>query len=308
MPVMDGFTATRRIRENPRFAALPILAMTANAMAGDREKVLAAGMNDHIAKPINVAEMFNTIARWVTPANPVKSAAEPAPRSSAPPATGVEEEIPPLAGIDRRAGLAATMNNARLYAKLLIKFRDSQADFAAQFARACRDADPEAATRCAHTLKGMAGSLGAKGVRAAAQELEAACRRQQPASLIGDLLGRTQAELDPVIEDLFKLGPKVSPGNVPPEDSLPKIHSPDSDLPGIDLTGIDQPRIDALLTRLRSLLEDSDSEAADVLEELLERVQGTPLQAALARVEAAVGDFDFDAALAALPVGPQTRG
>ncbi len=308
MPVMDGFTATRRIREKPRFAALPILAMTANAMAGDREKVLAAGMNDHIAKPINVAEMFNTIARWVTPANPVKSAAEPAPRASAPPASGDEEEIPPLAGIDRRAGLAATMNNARLYAKLLIKFRDSQADFAAQFARACRDADPEAATRCAHTLKGMAGSLGAKGVQAAAQELEAACRRRQPAPLIDDLLVRTLAELDPVIEDLFKLGTKVSPGNVPPEDSLPKIHSPDRDLPGIDLTGIDQPRIDALLTRLRSLLEDSDSEAADVLDELLERVQGTPLQAALARVEAAVGDFDFDAALAALPVGPQTRG
>ena len=308
MPVMDGFTATRRIREKPRFAALPILAMTANAMAGDREKVLAAGMNDHIAKPINVAEMFNTIARWVTPANPVKSAAEPAPRASAPPASGDEEEIPPLAGIDRRAGLAATMNNARLYAKLLIKFRDSQADFAAQFARACRDADPEAATRCAHTLKGMAGSLGAKGVQAAAQELEVACRRRQPAPLIGDLLGRTLAELDPVIEDLFKLGPKVSPGNVPPENSLPKIDSPDSDLPGIDLTGIDQPRIDALLTRLRSLLEDSDSVAADVLDELLERVQGTPLQAALVRVEAAVGDFDFDAALAALPVGPQTRG
>jgi signal transduction histidine kinase/DNA-binding response OmpR family regulator/HPt (histidine-containing phosphotransfer) domain-containing protein len=364
MPVMDGFTATRRIRENPRFAALPILAMTANAMAGDREKVLAAGMNDHIAKPINVAEMFNTIARWVTPANPVTRAAEPAPPTSTPPASGVEEEIPPLAGIDRRAGLAATLNNARLYAKLLIKFRDSQADFAAQFARACQDADPEAATRCAHTLKGMAGSLGAKGVQAAAQALEVACRRHQPAHLIDDLLGRTLGELDPVIEDLFKLGTKApraskaksgretteirppglrptgmdvigsasspngppghgspeyvspkhgspakvspanfSPENVPPENSLPKIYSPDSDLPGID-----QPRIDALLTRLRSLLEDSDSEAADVLDELLERVQGTPLQAALARVEAAVGDFDFDAALAALPVGPDTRG
>lgn len=97
-------------------------------------------------------------------------------------------------------------------------------------------------------------------------------------------------------------------GRVSSEHGSPANVSPENDSPGIDLTGIDQPRIDALLTRLRSLLEDSDSEAADVLDELLERVQGTPLQAALARVEAAVGDFDFDAALAALPVGPDTRG
>ena len=361
MPVMDGFTATRRIRENPRFASLPILAMTANAMAGDREKVLAVGMNDHIAKPINVAEMFNTIARWVTPARPASGATGPTslvPSVLAPaPARGEAAEIPPLPGIDRRAGLAATMNNARLYAKLLIKFRDSQADFAAQFARARQDADPEAATRCAHSLKGTAGSLGAKGVQAAAKDLEAACRRQQPAHLIDDLLGRTLAELNPVIAALRQLGathgvasssltgieppvfsppglrptgidvtgntssPHGSPGHGPngrvssehgspasvaPANDSPENGAPDSNSPGIDLSVIEQPRINTLLTRLRSLLEDSDSEAADVLDELLERVQGTPLQAALARVETAVSDFDFDAALAALPTGLST--
>lgn len=67
MPVMDGYTATREIRKNPAFARTPILAMTANAMAGDREKVLEAGMNDHIAKPLNVAAMFATMAKWITP-------------------------------------------------------------------------------------------------------------------------------------------------------------------------------------------------------------------------------------------------
>jgi len=339
MPVMDGFTATRRIRENPRFQALPILAMTANAMAGDREKVLAAGMNDHIAKPINVAEMFNTIARWVKPAYPAESAAVPT--RLAPPlaASGGDEEIPPLQGIDRRAGLAATMNNARLYTKLLIKFRDSQADFGAQFAQARQDADPDAAMRCAHTLKGTAGSMGARAVQAAAKELEAACRHQQPAQLIDDLLARTLAELDPVIEDLHKLGTKApaasparsgreasgmrptgkettgirstgheAPGNEAPGNEMPGNEAPSMDGPGNESPGIapplrDQGWIDAHLTRLRALLEDSDSEAADVLDELLERVQGTPLHTALARVEAAVADFDFDAALAALPAG-----
>jgi len=67
MPVMDGYEATRELRGDPRWRDLPVIAMTANAMVGDREKVLAAGMNDHIAKPINVSEMFATLARWVRP-------------------------------------------------------------------------------------------------------------------------------------------------------------------------------------------------------------------------------------------------
>ena len=60
MPVMDGYTATRMIRSKPAWATLPILAMTANAMAGDKEKVIEAGMNDHIAKPLNIDDMFAT--------------------------------------------------------------------------------------------------------------------------------------------------------------------------------------------------------------------------------------------------------
>ena len=317
MPVMDGFTATRRLRESPRFQALPILAMTANAMAGDREKVLAAGMNDHIAKPINVAEMFNTIARWVIPSvpatgvtgpgslvpSPSVSASEPtsllasgpAPVSARDPAA----EIPPLPGIDRRVGLAATMNNARLYAKLLLRFRDTQADFAAHFARARQDADTEAAMRCAHSLKGIAGSLGAKAVQEAAKELEAACRHHQPARLIDERLARTLAALELVIAGLRQLGANPSLATAPRSGA---------EASGAESAPIDQARVTALLTRLRILLADSDSEAGDVLDELLDQVQGTPLQTVLARVEAAVADFDFDAALAALPPGPQNPG
>ena len=310
MPVMDGFTATRRIRENPRFQALPILAMTANAMAGDREKVLAAGMNDHIAKPINVAEMFNTIARWVKPANLATSSAGPVSLARPLTASGVEEEIPLLAGIDQRAGLATTNHNARLYAKLLIKFRDSQADFGAQFALARQDADVEAAMRCAHTLKGTAGSMGAKGLQEAAKRLETALRHHQPADVIDELLARTLAELDPVIAELHKLDanppaePPTRSGSEPKGGESTGNASTEIASPGIVPPVIDIPRFGALLAKLRALLEDSDSEAADVLDELLEQVQGTPWHAALARVETAVADFDFDAALAALPAGP----
>ncbi|NRR29366.1 response regulator [Oxalobacteraceae bacterium] len=69
MPVMDGYTASRRLREQAQFAQLPIIAMTANAMAGDRELAIDAGMNDHISKPLNVAAMFATMAKWIRPAH-----------------------------------------------------------------------------------------------------------------------------------------------------------------------------------------------------------------------------------------------
>jgi CheY-like chemotaxis protein len=65
---MDGYEATRLLRQRPQLKDLPVIAMTANTMVGDREKVLAAGMNDHIAKPIKVDDMFATLARWVGPA------------------------------------------------------------------------------------------------------------------------------------------------------------------------------------------------------------------------------------------------
>jgi len=69
MPVMDGYEATRRLRRQPQWQTLPVIAMTANALLGDRERALAAGMNDHVAKPIKVDEMFATLARWIRPAH-----------------------------------------------------------------------------------------------------------------------------------------------------------------------------------------------------------------------------------------------
>src|SRR5690606_10018716 len=75
MPVMDGYTATEHIRRDPRWESLPVIAMTASAMASDRARVLASGMNDHIVKPLDLTQMFTVMARWITPAEP----AEPPP-------------------------------------------------------------------------------------------------------------------------------------------------------------------------------------------------------------------------------------
>ena len=109
--------------------------MTANAMVGDREKALKAGMNDHIAKPIDVVEMFKVIARWVTPANAVAAVKRDAP---------VELVIPKLQGIDTQAGLNRTRGNSTLYIRLLNKFRQSQANFVEQYNQAQAGDDPQA--------------------------------------------------------------------------------------------------------------------------------------------------------------------
>src|SRR5471032_2658576 len=102
MPVMDGYDATRKLREDPRYASLPVIAMTANAMVGDKEKCLAAGMNDFIAKPIDVAQLFATLARWVKAAHPQEplAIAEPAP-----------ETLPVIPGLQMEAALQRVGGN-----------------------------------------------------------------------------------------------------------------------------------------------------------------------------------------------------
>src|SRR4029079_14498626 len=130
MPVMDGYTATREIRRNKAYENLPIVAMTANAMAGDREKVLGAGMVDHIAKPLNVDAMFTTIAKWIKPGARAASPPKAPEREPAATRDGVPGALP---GIDVKAGLATTMSDQNLYVRLLAKFRDGWKDFADRF-------------------------------------------------------------------------------------------------------------------------------------------------------------------------------
>ncbi|MGE5255117.1 MAG: response regulator, partial [Hyphomicrobiales bacterium] len=142
MPVMDGYTATRKIREleagcsnldtgsssasalglKPQAASLPIIAMTAHAMSGDHEKSLAAGMNDHITKPIDPAKLFRTLAKWIGHREAMPEAAEAFPAATGPQAA---EPPPPegtlpaaMPGFDLPDGLQRLLGNRALYRKL----------------------------------------------------------------------------------------------------------------------------------------------------------------------------------------------
>ncbi|CAN7652575.1 response regulator [Pseudoduganella sp. LjRoot289] len=164
MPVMDGYDATRKLRENPRYSDLPVIAMTANAMVGDKEKCLDAGMNDFIAKPIDVAQLFSTLARWVKVKNPDAALAAAAP----PP----EDALPAIPGLKMEAALLRMGGNVKLMRKLLGRFLETQMDVMERIAAAIENNDLAAATREAHTAKGLAGNIGAGGAADAAARLE----------------------------------------------------------------------------------------------------------------------------------------
>ncbi|MEO6281128.1 response regulator [Roseateles sp.] len=186
MPGMDGFEATRRVRDNPAWQDLPVIAMTANAMVGDREKALAAGMNDHIAKPIDIATMFATLARWVRPAAPAAVASRSA--------------IGALPGVDTQAALSGMDGHEDLYLRALGRFVAKEADFAARFRAARQAGDDVAARRMAHDLQSVAGTLGMTSLRPLAQALEQSMRPPSLGSAEVDaLLQQVDAALGPLL-------------------------------------------------------------------------------------------------------------
>ena len=193
MPVMDGYEATRVIRRDPGYQDLPIIAMTAHAMAGDKAKSLAAGMSDHITKPIDPDELYRTLAHFIS--RPL-ARAEAGPADEAAVRSIIPEEaqeLPQLDGIDVAAGVKRLLGNRKTYLRILRQFgKESQGAAETIKAYVSAGKDQEAAI-LAHTLKGAAGNIGAPGLQEAAAALEAwfkgaarACRSPRMAIFPGN--------------------------------------------------------------------------------------------------------------------------
>jgi CheY-like chemotaxis protein len=176
MPVMDGYTATREIRKDERFKELPIIAMTAHAMAGDEDKSLEAGMNGHVAKPIDPDQLFSTLQKWVKPSEErvqVQQPEVPLESLESDQAEPDEEQLPEsLPGFDLPAGLERLRGNKRLYRKLLLDFGAKYTKVANEIHNALDAKDLEQAHSLIHNLKGLAGNLAAIDLQAASVNLE----------------------------------------------------------------------------------------------------------------------------------------
>ena len=191
MPEMDGYQATTKLRSESRLAALPIIAMTAHATLEERQRCLAAGMNDHVAKPIDPEALFEAVGRFYKPA-------EGAPAPAPPAGLAPQEALPEIAGLDSNDGLSRVGGNRKLYVKILRQFAEQQGPAADQVADAVAKRDHSLAERLAHTLKGVAGNIGAAGVQSAAAVLERVIRNKSTDAEVERARQQVKAVLEPL--------------------------------------------------------------------------------------------------------------
>ncbi len=243
MPVMDGLEATRALRRNPDFAKLPIIAMTANAMQHDKDACLQAGMNDFIAKPIDPDQMMHVLSYWL-PTHPILETAPKELQRQADVFLKIED-------IDTRQPLKRVLGNEAAYISLLRKFAEKQANAAERIAHAVDDNDLDKAELIAHTIKGLAGNIGAAKLADAAQRLEKSIEEQDDSVAIHDALQDFSLLLKQTIKNIKNA--------VPLEDELQVTKNTSSAVN-------DELKASIVCSKLSALLKNSDTAAIDFFE------------------------------------------
>ncbi|MFM8766934.1 MAG: ATP-binding protein, partial [Rubrivivax sp.] len=296
MPVMDGVSATVEIRKTVPAAQLPIVAMTANAMQQDRERCLAAGMQDFVTKPIEPEELWQGLLKWVPPraqaaaetySGTVPAAAanwaelqEPAGRETS---EGAELPLPDrIDGLDVALGLKRVLGKRPMYLSMLRKFVAGQRNAIDEIRAALDAGDRATAERLAHTTKGVCGNIGAEKAQALAGELEQAIKSGKEVARLHALIDSLRQTLVPLVQALAAW--------LPPDAS--NLSMPTAGV-------VDSAALEMVCRQLRSLCADMDSEAEELIDSeatLLSSAFPAHFQA----LSSAVRAFDFDAALAAL--------
>ena len=297
MPVMDGLAATRLLRQNPAWANLPVLAMTANAMSRDRDLCLEAGMNGHLAKPIDPDELFATLLQWITPRAPAaaqtadadtglqeQTADAPTHSQASPtPSASADDALRHISGLDVTAGLRRVLDKRPAYESLLCKFMAGQAHAVQTTRTALAAGRRDEALRAMHTLKGTAGTIGATALAALAQRAEEAIAQKASPELVEPLLQPVEAACQALVAAL--------------QQALPA-----DDMSGADAS--DGLQIDAsaalqLVAQLDALLADDDSDAIEVFKQSAPTLQAL-LGPVYGQMKRALDSYDFVEALAAL--------
>ncbi|HDY8174273.1 TPA: response regulator, partial [Vibrio vulnificus] len=191
MPVMDGITATKAIRERAEWATLPIVAMTANAMQSDVERCHEAGMNDHVAKPINVHNLYQVLSQYLSASNAAShtSSSHSTSSSQSTPdrtASADEDDLPTLSGINLKEAIFNTGGNKESYLSILSRFLEMQLEELPMFKEVVEKEDWDMAARMAHTLKGAAANLGVTPLAQLAIKMEKSIDHRSK-TVIGEL-------------------------------------------------------------------------------------------------------------------------
>jgi PAS domain S-box-containing protein len=287
MPGMDGYQATARLRSQERFAKLPIVAMTAHATTEERDRCVAAGMNGHVAKPIDPAALYHALGQYH---QGLPAAEAPAARAEV---DASAAGLPAVDGLDVAQGLRRVSGNRKLYLKLLRQFVEGRTDTARRIAESLQRGERQEAERMAHSVNGVAGNLAAGPVQAAAAAVEKAIRDGVESALLEPLRSR----LDEALTRLSTaLRPWLADGNgatsAPPEEAPP----------------IDAAALGAVVERWARLLAECDAGTSDELGRegpALRSLFGEP---GFARFSRLVTAYEFEDALAALRQAAGEKG
>ncbi len=279
MPVMDGLTATRLLRQDPLYQSMPILAMTANAMQIDRNRCTEAGMNGFVSKPIEPDALWKALAQWIRPraglgTRPVRVL--PAAQANAPQAPHLPTLLHGVPGLGLALGLQRVMGKESLYLDMLRMFVAGQASTPQQIRALLVQGDTATAERLAHTLRGVAGNIGASALQQAATEVELALRTGDSLATIDILLLPLHSQLAALLEALHNA-----------LDSLvPLVQAPTAIGPGFAST----------YRQLQALLQDADSDSLKLLD-LHQAEFKIALGPAYGDVDSAIRSYDCEAAI-----------
>nr|WP_320190684.1 transporter substrate-binding domain-containing protein [uncultured Desulfobacter sp.] len=275
MPVMDGYEATRQLRRKPRFDNLPIIAMTADAMSGVKKKVLDAGMNDYVTKPIDPGLFFSALVKWIKPGSTLKPQNQASQISHK---NGREELLPDLSGIDVATGVRRIGGSIIRYKTLLAKFVENQGDAGDKILGALETGLKDDAIRFAHTLKGVSGNIGATELYEQAKAVETMIRQDDDVNLSTAIIKMTET-LDGICQEIKSV-----------VDEQVKKDGPYN-------TFFDKEAIASKIKMLFQYLLESDAESQSIIEDILVVSGGTPLEIDMRQIAKDAAAYAFDDAL-----------
>ena len=283
MPVMDGLTAARMIREQLGLLSLPIVAMTANALASDRQVCLDAGMNEHVGKPFHLDHLVQVLRAQAGLRDDPVDAAAPAPRGARPLGAGVLSAAA-AAGVHIERAIARLGGDTQVYRRMLQRFATDLRSLPTELQGLAAQGDAGAAARALHTVKGVAATLGADAMAAAAAQGERQLAAPQAAAELGPVVDRACAAIDAAVPTLAALLQALRPADADPTTAAATDPA-------------DRQALQLGLRHLAELLRNADMGALDAMSDLQGRFSGTLTPRFLALDEAVAG-LDFDPALA----------
>ena len=277
MPELDGLSATREIRRQEKFASLPILAMTAHAMKGEYEKSIAAGMNDHITKPIDPHVLYTSIIKFTKGVNFERTKTEDAQSSS------VESPFI-INGLDVNQGIARVAGKISSYEKLLTNFVSSYADFSVKCESLVKEKNSHELSAYLHTVAGVSGNIGANAIYTKIRE----------ASVISKECAEKNSALnDEFVKELIAIGSEF--------DLLIKEINAHTNVSSETLTDkeeISPEKWREIVDQIVLLAEENDVDSAALCEELITKYTlDKETKDSLIKAKDSLNNFDFDDAI-----------